>query len=318
MSNKWLNEKTEISVVLPTYNRAHLVGRAIQSVLNQTHQDFEIIIVDDGSSDNTEEIVNNYTDVRIRYVRHQQNRGSGAARNTGIKLAKGEYIAFQDSDDEWLPQKLEMQIEAFKRASLEVGVIYTDMLRIKEDRIIEYWHSPRVAYEGLINPKVLDYQAVGIGIQSTLIKKECFIRIGFFDETLPRFIDLDLFIRLLKTYHFYHIKKPLVKYWATEGISSNKKAEVIARKLLLEKYFENAINNKSFVAKQYSLIGCALQLDGSFAEGRNYIIKAFKTKPLNMKYLSILIVSSLNPKIFITFYKVYEKLIAKFPIKVGW
>lgn len=104
-------EKSEkiptVSVVIPTYNRAHLVGRAIQSVLNQTYQDFEIIVVDDGSTDNTEEVVKSFNDPRIRYIRHDQNRGGSAARNTGIKMARGEYIAFQDSDDEWLPEKLE-------------------------------------------------------------------------------------------------------------------------------------------------------------------------------------------------------------------
>lgn len=127
-----LNEKPTVSVILPTYNRAHLVGRAIQSVLDQMYQDFEIIVVDDGSGDNTEEIINGFTDTRIRYVKHQKNKGGSAARNTGIKLAKGKYIAFQDSDDEWLPDKLEKQMKAFKKASDEVGVVYTGFHRIKD------------------------------------------------------------------------------------------------------------------------------------------------------------------------------------------
>ncbi len=96
-----------VSVVIPTYNRAHLVGRAIQSVLNQTYHDFEIIIVDDGSIDNTEDVVKSLNDPSIRYTRHDQNRGGSAARNTGIKMARGEYVAFQDSDDEYLPEKVE-------------------------------------------------------------------------------------------------------------------------------------------------------------------------------------------------------------------
>jgi len=90
-----------VSVIIPTYNRAQLVGRAIQSALNQTYQDFEIIVVDDGSTDNTEEAMKGFGDERIRYIRHKENSGSSAAPgNTAIRTARGEYIAFQDSDDE--------------------------------------------------------------------------------------------------------------------------------------------------------------------------------------------------------------------------
>jgi len=101
------DKSVTVSVIIPTYNRAHLVGRAIRSVLNQTYQDFEIIVVDDCSTDNTEEIVKGFNDHRIRYMRHDRNRGGSAARNTGIKASQGKYIAFLDSDDEWLLKKAE-------------------------------------------------------------------------------------------------------------------------------------------------------------------------------------------------------------------
>lgn len=304
-----LNEKDPtVSIILPTYNRAHLVGRAIKSILDQTYQDFEIIVVDDGSIDNTEEIINSFTDTRIIYVKHQRNKGGSAARNTGIKLAKGRYIAFQDSDDEWMPRKLEIQTEIFVTSSPEVGVIYTDMLRVKKDGKEEYWHSPTVKYGDIINPRTLNYQVEGIGIQSTLIKRECFDRVGVFDERIPRYIDLDLFIRLLKNYHFYHVKEPLVKYWATEGICSNSRNEPVARKLLLEKYFENNKNRK-FMANQYLMIGCALQSTGRFSEGKNYLIKAFKTKPLSVKYLLILIISLSGQRTFTAVRNIYRILI---------
>ena len=101
------DKSVTVSVIIPTYNRAHLVGRAIRSVLNQTYQDFEIIVVDDCSTDNTEEIVKGFNDHRIRYMRHDRNRGGSAARNTGIKASQGKYIAFLDSDDERLLKKAE-------------------------------------------------------------------------------------------------------------------------------------------------------------------------------------------------------------------
>ncbi len=113
-----------ISVVLPTFNRKRLLPRAINSVLNQTYKNLELIIIDDGSTDNTEEIVKAYSDTRIRYCKQKLNRGGSAARNAGIKLAKGELISFQDSDDEWLPEKLERQVRKFSEVGDDVGVIY--------------------------------------------------------------------------------------------------------------------------------------------------------------------------------------------------
>ncbi|MCK4529078.1 glycosyltransferase, partial [candidate division WOR-3 bacterium] len=197
------DEKPKVSVIIPTYNRVHLIGRAIQSVLEQSYQDFEIIVVDDASTDNTGEVVRSLKDERIRYIRHEKNKGAAAARNTGIKVARGEYIAFQDSDDEWLPEKLEKQMKAFDNAPPEVGVVYTDMQRINEDGGIEYWHSPRILPEdGIIYKDALDYRVMNIGIQSAVIKKECFDKVGMFDERFPRFIDLELFIRLSKYYYF--------------------------------------------------------------------------------------------------------------------
>lgn len=280
-----VDKKPTVSVILPTYNRAHLIGRSIQSILNQTYQDFEIIVVDDGSSDNTKEVINSFSDMRIKYVRQQENRGASVARNIGIKLSKGAYIAFQDSDDEWLPDKLKKQMDTFENVSFEVGVIYTDMLQINNKGEKKYWLSPTVTYGNLINPKTLDYQVEGIGIQSALIKKECFDRVEHFDEKFPRFIDLEMFIRLSKYYHFYHIEQPLVKYWTVEGISSNNKALPIARKLLLEKNFGEISKNRNYLAKQYILISRALCQSGRFTEGMNYIVKAFIVTPLTIKIL---------------------------------
>ncbi|MFC7193467.1 glycosyltransferase family 2 protein [Halosimplex aquaticum] len=111
----------QVSVIIPTYNRATLVKRAIQSVLNQTFKDFELIIVDDASDDETPEVIDSINDARLEYIRHDLNRHGGAARNTGIKYASGKYIAFLDDDDEWYPTKLERQVERFETVSNEIG-----------------------------------------------------------------------------------------------------------------------------------------------------------------------------------------------------
>ena len=228
----------EVSVILPIYNRGHLIKRAILSVLNQSLRDLELIVVDDGSTEDIEEIVKSLDDGRIKYIRHEANRGAGAARNTGIGASCAEYIAFQDSDDEWLPEKLERQIEAFKGAGRDAGIVYADMLRIGEDGRSYYWTSPTVRKGCIVNRETLDYQVAGLGIQSAMIKRECFNEVGLFDESFPRFIDLEFFIRLSKRYEFYHIKEPLCRYYSTEGISTDINALCIARVSIIKEIFQ--------------------------------------------------------------------------------
>ena len=118
----------KVSVVIPTHNRAGFLQAAIQSVLNQTFQDFEIIVVDDASEDQTTEIVRSFSDPRIRYMRHESNKGQGASRNDGIRQASGEYIALLDDDDEWLPEKLAKQVALLDSSPSQVGMIYTWLL----------------------------------------------------------------------------------------------------------------------------------------------------------------------------------------------
>ena len=116
-----------ISVIIPTYNRENMIGYAIKSVLNQTFKNLEIIVVDDGSTDNTEEIIRDFKDKRVKYIKkYKKNRGISVARNIGIKVARGKYIAPLDSDDEWLPEKLDKQIKILQDGPPELGVVYSN------------------------------------------------------------------------------------------------------------------------------------------------------------------------------------------------
>src|ERR1051325_11615249 len=115
-----------VSTIIPTYNRDELIGRSVQSVLSQTYQLLEVIVVDDASTDDTRDRIETLqqVDPRIQYVRHERNRGAQAARNTGIQAAKGEFIAFLDSDNEWLPQKLERQMPLFSHKADSPAAVY--------------------------------------------------------------------------------------------------------------------------------------------------------------------------------------------------
>jgi glycosyltransferase involved in cell wall biosynthesis len=131
-----------VSIILPTYNRAQLICEAIDSILNQTYQDFQIIVVDDGSTDNTAEVLKSYIP-KIRYIQ-QENKGPGDARNRGIEDAKGKYIAFLDSDDIWMDFKLEIQVDILERLT-DVGFLFSDfrILKSNEENIpfgLRLWH----------------------------------------------------------------------------------------------------------------------------------------------------------------------------------
>ena len=112
-----------VSVIIPTYNRKHLLKEALGSVFSQTYKNLQVIVVDDGSTDNTQDIISDFKDKRITYIK-QGHRGASSARNKGIENAKGEYTAFLDSDDRWLPTKIEKQMDVFKNSKVNPGVVY--------------------------------------------------------------------------------------------------------------------------------------------------------------------------------------------------
>ena len=275
-----------VSVIIPTYNRAHLIGRAIQSVLNQTYQDFEIIIVDDGSTDDTEEVIKKFQrkDERIKYVKHEKNKGSSAARNTGIKLARGKYIAFQDSDDEWLPEKLEKQMRVFENAPERVGVIYTGYWRVEGSKRI-YIPSPKVKRkEGYIHDNLLEGNFVST--QTAVVKRECLQLAGMFDERLPRLQDWELFIRISKAYEFKCVDEPLVvSHFTPDSISANQATLIEGLTLILEKHSEDFRKDRRLLAKWQYSIGNLLCQSGRMDQGRDYLLRAVKSYPLNIKYL---------------------------------
>ena len=188
-------ETPVVNVVIPTYNRAEIIGRAIRSVQAQTFEDWELIVVDDASEDETEEVVAAFEDTRIRYIQHVENRGGAAARNTGIRNSRGEYIAFLDSDDEWLPQKLEGQIRVFKKADESVGLVYTGMIRKKG----KYTEKKTPIYSGWIEEKLYLKNVIGSCSVGT-VKSNVVNEVGYFDEKLNSAQDKDYWLRVSKMF----------------------------------------------------------------------------------------------------------------------
>lgn len=197
-----MSKPSLVSVVITTYGRSELLGRAIESVLVQTYDNIEIIVVDDNDSNSehrmhTENILQNYIQsYGINYLKHESNSGASAARNTGIKASKGEYVAFLDDDDEWFPEKIEKQISYFESLDSKVGVIYCSYILEEHNGDKEWSRSEK----GDLTKELLMLEFEP-GASSTLIfKKAVLDEIGEFDESLERNEEIELLVRLCRSY----------------------------------------------------------------------------------------------------------------------
>ena len=237
------------SIVLTTYDRAALLPRSIASVLAQSDGDFELIVVDDGSTDATPSVVAGIGDPRIRYVALPANRGLPAARNAGIAVARGRYVAFQDSDDEWGADKLARQRRALE-AHGEVGVVYGDMHRVRADGRLLYHRSPTIVTGRLVDPATRYWQSYMLAMQPVLMRRECLADVRF-DEGLVRLEDLDLHLRIARRHAYLHLGEPLVRYHETDGLTVDWRAELRGRRQLLRKYAgELARREPGFLARE--------------------------------------------------------------------
>lgn len=193
------------TVIIPTWNRAELCREAISSVLKQTFSSFELIIVDDGSSDHTSDMVKSFDSPVIRYIR-QENRGPSSARNHGARIAEGKYLAFLDSDDLWLPDKLNTQSEFFQD--------HPDLLICQTEEI--WIQKGKRIYPGEKHKKTPGYifhRAVELCLVSpsaVAIERDLFFSVNGFDENLPAAEDYDLWLRLLWKHPIGLIEEPLV------------------------------------------------------------------------------------------------------------
>lgn len=196
-----------ISVVIPTYNRSATIVRSVRSVLAQTYDELEVIVVDDCSTDDTEEAVAGLRDKRIRYHRQQHNGGACVARNTGIDLAHGELIAFQDSDDEWLPGKLEQQLAMLKQTGAEVCYGQIERVGYSESfkRFVPELPSGLVAYESLTSE-------FGISTQTILAKRAVFDDVRF-DPEMPMLQDYEWALTAGERHSFCFVASPVAKVY---------------------------------------------------------------------------------------------------------
>ena len=282
-----VNKNPLISVVITTYNRENLVVRALKSVLIQTFKDFEILVVDDGSTDNTHQAIQEIQkeDKRVIYI-YQENKGWPSALNTGIFNAKSRYIAFLDSDDEWLPEKLEKQVaflennKSFDGVTCYGNIIVDDREKIKLGILKQSDHYGN-QLKNFING---DFPSIP---SSLLLKKEIFEKVGYYDEFLKLSTDADMMIRIFKTgFKIGVIKEVFFNYYIHQqnltGITAEAKIKSINQRInetvyILNKYKE--VYDKYSKAKSLMLryLSTFYKLINDEQKSFYYTKEAFKT-----------------------------------------
>jgi len=206
-----------VSVVMTTYNRVNYISSAIESVLNQTFDDLELIIIDDGSTDNTLEKINSFNDQRIKYY-YQNNAGQNPARNAGIILSTGQYIAMIDSDDVWDKNKLKKQVDILDKHP-DIGLVYCGTVFIDENNKTIY-KKPLTDHKGQVLNKLLMTNFLYNG-SCPLFRKSCIEKTGLFDTAFKRMTDWEFYLRFAIYYKFWGIKEHLLKYRIHNDTMSN-------------------------------------------------------------------------------------------------
>lgn len=271
-----------VSVVIPTHNRADLLPRAIDSVLNQTYSNFEIIVVSDGSTDNTEEVVKSYSDKdsRIRFIGYSPARGGNIARNTGIEAAKGEYVAFLDDDDEWMPAKLEKQINVMESDN-RIGLVYTGVNIIYVNEGLRY--SFIGESKGDLSKEILLDNHIGT-TSTVMVRKMILEETGAFDEKLKALQDFELWIRVCQKCLIGLVPEELINYYnytGTNQVSSSTQKYIDAfsyintkHKSLLNELTTNQMSIKKM--NECMLLANKAMRNGDSKLTRKYCVQALK------------------------------------------
>lgn len=304
----------KVSVIIPTYNYASFLGEAVQSVLDQTYTDFEIVIIDDGSTDNTRDVVGNFQDSRIRYI-YQENRGLSAAENAGIKASRGRYIALLGADDIWLPQNLEPKVKLLDTRP-EIALVCSDAYYFDSDtgyilgklwreKPFYDWCDPQRAVKYPL--KELLYRGCFIQPMTALVRREAFDEVGLFDESLKTFDDWDMFARIVRRYPIDVVDSPLVKirrHGDNMSTSDEKMypGEYIVLRKALRTYslsgeeIKLVKNRQKLLAPNLLRYGRNAVRSGKISEGRKALIYSLRLKPLALRPYVHLALSVLGPR----------------------
>lgn len=278
-----------VSVVIPAYNREDVIGPAIESVLRQTYADFELIIVDDCSADATAARASAIADPRVSVLRHPENRGVSAARNTGIRAARGRYVAFQDSDDEWLPTKLSKQV-AVLEADPTCVAAYCGMVIVRDPvpavrtrASVSYVPAPGLeGVDGQIFEALLRQSFVST--QTLVARREALDAVDGFDEALTALVDWDCVLRLSMLGSIRLVDEPLVlQRFSANSITFSQRRRVEARMRIIDKQRAALAARPRVLAAHLASIAGGWRRLGDAGAARSHALRAIAAAPLTVE-----------------------------------
>ena len=286
-----MTDQPLVSVIIPTYNRGHCISRAARSVLAQTYENIELIIVDDASTDDTADRVAEIDDPRLSFLPQTVNRGAAAARNAGLDSARGTLIAFQDSDDEWLLGKLEMQVSTLDGLGDDYGATFGGKLLYGRDAAGKFGdhlachvpHPNQIDLSGDITSKLAERNF--ISPQTMLIRKSIIDQIGGFDERLPCNNDWEFMLRLSTVTKVHYSGGPVVAAFISPDSISRREAYKVRSLIIISKKFRDVLSkNKVRYSTRMYRIGRHLQALNKFRLANRFIKKAISLYPWNARF----------------------------------
>jgi glycosyltransferase involved in cell wall biosynthesis len=285
-----MSESPLISVVLPTYNRAHLLRRAVESVLTQPWPHLELIVVDDGSTDNTPDVLADISDPRVAVVRFDQNRGAPAARNAGIDASSGEFIAFLDSDDHWPAERLERQVAAMTAAPADAVLCACSVHYIRPTGAYDIqWEDEYFNGDAAISRIAC---GEGLGTVAWMVRRSALDRTGGFDESLPRLQDFELSLRLAGAGGVLLLRDILVTAeLQPDSLSASADRHAHALELVLQRHAEVFARYPSARGYMQFRAGKYLAMEGRYRDALSWLGRSIRTRPWSPRgYVAALLV----------------------------
>jgi glycosyltransferase involved in cell wall biosynthesis len=284
-----------VSAIVPCYNGAHFLPDALDSALAQTFADYELLVIDDGSTDNTAEVAGDYSarhPGRVRYI-HQENKGLAVARNTAIAAARGDLLALLDCDDLWMPERLAEGVRVMD-ACPEVGLLHADIVCIDADRRPL---PPLSRDERFLSGRIFEHiytRRAHVSCPTVLFRRECVEKVGGFDPELTRLgcEDRDLWLRIARHWPFAYIPRPMAQYRITPGsMSRNREKMMKAKMYVLEKHAGASLRGR--MLRREALAGVYQEMAelstgaGEPAEARRWWLKTLATCPWRRRYATL-------------------------------
>lgn len=275
-------QKPMISIIVPTYNRAHLLSRAIQSILSQSYLCYEVLIVDDNSTDNTTKIVQQFADERIRYFQNETNLGVSATRNKGIVNALGKYVTFLDDDDEYGSSFLKKTVGCMESCQEDIGFCWSGYQHVQDTSEGEVFLKERVFKKNPNNKLQYTSSSTGYGLT---IRRKCFDQIGLFDEKLRAVVDVDILFRLGEHYDYLIIPEPLIikHHHSGDQLTNVNKQRAECLKLVIMKYLHVLNEHPACLIEMCKKSAEMFYQIDDKTNGRAMIRLMLKTNPIRLK-----------------------------------